>query len=851
MLAKQIFVIAWNSYPSRRVRRLETLTEYQDQAEDSYTLAEDFNFNEGDGISTEAVFNDNPETTDQFTGNYILVIAQDGSIASRWFVMSCDRTTLWDSNQCRMRLRRDVVADGLTNLLSARAFIEKGVISDRGNPLIYNKEDGAFNRIKKSESMLKDETGISWIVGYIPQDAFSDEEAEKRTVKFGVADLSSIPSHLRYAKKTDCPAFAFNGGVSMVNPSVSMNFIAFDDNGHLHKCDVLGSFTQTGTSTRVWPTGLSHSGPFYYYVWSPYVEDVNAQIDSYWKNSILKNVSLSEAVSKCVLQAGFKLMGASDLQSVRAIAGKIVYFEDEQKAYLVSIESASSKSASINVSGQGGTYLVTNMKAPDAGSISGFKLECPTCYSVTLNEVTLDQPSVVITKASSRPHLIDAPYDMFAIPYADGKVVVYKADGTFFKTDKATAMSMAIGIAAAMGSGTVYDVQELPYCPVREAVEYLLTNVSKNEGGYRINVSSQKFDQAVGAGESTPRAVLVWCRQSSFSFEIPASGFEEAFPGPKVGSAYAWLRSLSKSIDEETLSHLTGFAGKSALENKLENQLDMFRLSSPNMSSAFEFSASANRGCPAFRVDCTYRPFNPYIHVAPKFDGLYGSDFGDARGLICGGDYSLAQLTSAWADYQQNSKNYQAVFDRQIQNMEVTQKYQRVSDVVGGISGSLQAGVQGAAAGSMAGPIGAIAGGVAGTALSAAGAVADWGINEALRKEAIDYKKDLFALQLGNVQAIPYGLSKTSAINANNKHFPFLEWYSSTDVEKKALRAKIEANGMTVGVIGTPGEYVPIDSGYHYVKGQLIRPEDDSALSANRFNALAEEFLKGVYLRRL
>lgn len=849
MLAKQIFIVAWDSYPSRRVRRLETLQEYQNAAGDSWVLAEDFNFNEGDGISTEAVFNDNPETTDQFAGNYILVISQDGSIASRWFVMSVDRTTLWNANQCRVRLRRDVVADGLSNLLNAKAFIEKGTVSDSENPLIYNKEDGYFNRIKKSESLLKDETGVSWIVGYIPQDAFSDDDEEKRTVKFGVADLSSIPSYLRYAKKTDCPAFAFSGFVSMVGAKVVAKFLAWDDKKT--KINTVGILSEAGTSVSVWPINLPSGTPSYYNAWSPYAGGVEAQIASYWKDAILKGVSLSEAVSKCVLQAGFKAMSASELQSIRAISGKIVYFEDEQKAYSVSIEAVSSKSASINVSGQGGTYLVSNMKAPDSGAFSSFSVECQTCYSVSLREVTLDKTSVTISKASSRPHLIDAPYDMFAIPYADGKAVVYKADGSFYSSDKATAMSMAIGIAAAMGSGTVYDVQELPYCPVREAVEYILTNISKNEGGYRINVSSQKFDQAVGAGESTPRAVLVWCRQSSFSFEIPASGFEKAVPGPKIGSVYAWVRSLPKYIDGETLSHLTGFAGKSALENKLENQLDMFRLSSPNMSGAFEFSASANRGCPAFRVDCTYRPFNPYIHVAPKFDGLYGSDFGDARGLICGGDYSLAQLTSAWAEYQQNNKNYQAVFDRQIQNMEVTQKYQRVSDVVGGISGSLQAGVQGAAAGSMAGPIGAIAGGVAGTALSAAGAVADWGINEALRQEAIDYKKDLFALQLGNVQAIPYGLSKTSAINANNKHFPFLEWYSSTDVEKEALRAKIEANGMTVGVIGTPGEYVPIDSGYHYVKGQLIRPEDDSAMSANRFNAMAEEFLKGVFIRRL
>ena len=170
--------------------------------------------------------------------------------------------------------------------------------------------------------------------------------------------------------------------------------------------------------------------------------------------------------------------------------------------------------------------------------------------------------------------------------------------------------------------------------------------------------------------------------------------------------------------------------------------------------------------------------------------------------------------------------------------------------VLSGISGTLSAGTQGAAVGGIAGPIGAVAGAVAGTLSSGAGAIADWNINEALRKEAIDYRKDLFGYSLGNIQAIPYGLSKTSAINANNKRFPFLERYSCTDVEEMALRAKIEADGMSIGVIGQISEYAPADGGWNYVKAQLVRAQDDHSLTANQLNALAEELYKGIYLRR-
>ena len=153
--------------------------------------------------------------------------------------------------------------------------------------------------------------------------------------------------------------------------------------------------------------------------------------------------------------------------------------------------------------------------------------------------------------------------------------------------------------------------------------------------------------------------------------------------------------------------------------------------------------------------------------------------------------------------------------------------------------------------GSAAGPIGAVAGAVAGTAASLAGGIADYNMGESLRQEALDYKKDMFSYQLGNIKAMPYGLSKTSSINVVNKHWPMLEWYSCTDEERKALEAKIEANGMTIGAIATVADYAPADSSYHYIKGQLILPEGDGSMDARQFTSLAEEFLKGIYLRRL
>lgn len=90
--------------------------------------------------------------------------------------------------------------------------------------------------------------------------------------------------------------------------------------------------------------------------------------------------------------------------------------------------------------------------------------------------------------------------------------------------------------------------------------------------------------------------------------------------------------------------------GNEALERKLANECDVVRLVAQNYSAIFEFSPAKSGGVDGFLADCTYKPWSPYIHILPKLKGLYGDNFvaiDDARGLICGGDMSLPQLSNA------------------------------------------------------------------------------------------------------------------------------------------------------------------------------------------------------------
>ena len=280
---------------------------------------------------------------------------------------------------------------------------------------------------------------------------------------------------------------------------------------------------------------------------------------------------------------------------------------------------------------------------------------------------------------------------------------------------------------------------------------------------------------------------------------------------------------------------------------KIESQCNFYRLCSPNYSGLFDFNLAKNGGYSSFmEVDCTYKPVSPFIRVTPEFSFLYGTNYKDGRGLICGGDFSLPIISEAWIRYEQNNKNYALIFARDIQNLDVAQRQERFKEPFELGAGIVGAGAAGAVAGSKAGPYGAIAGAVIGVGAGAVGGALDAQLAQERRAEAKDYMIDKYNMNLANIKAIPNSLTKNSAFTITNKIFPFLEFYTCTDVEKEALQNKIKYNGMTVGRIGYMTDYMSIGE-FHYFKGQIIRGvgiEEDSHF----LSTLYEEIAKGVYI---
>ena len=357
---------------------------------------------------------------------------------------------------------------------------------------------------------------------------------------------------------------------------------------------------------------------------------------------------------------------------------------------------------------------------------------------------------------TTRTQLNDAAYDMLAMPYG---AIPFKIpnDGNTetlsFISSKEASIGMMRSIAAQIGDAC-YDLQLLPYCPYREVAEqygedgfinFGLTTpfpTSSWSGVYKINNSGDTPNRA------NARTIALWCPYSTGTFDV-----EYEIEIPEADS----------------------------IEYKLYNACKKFRLVAPNYSGFFEFMPLKNLGVAQFNVDFTYKPYNPYIHIAPFFnaDGLYGYDTNDSRGLVLQGDFSVGYYSDPWANYQINNANYANIFNRQIENLDVNQKIERektrwsygtniASEFLG-----LGGGLKGAQAGSAGGPWGALIGGIAGTvgggAGSIGGAVLDeqW-MNRAMNEER-QYTIDMYNMQLGNVKALPYGLAKSDALTENFK----------------------------------------------------------------------------------
>ena len=896
----------------------------------------------------------------------------------------------------------------MEDILNSTCFIEKGFVN-KEDSAIYNKEDMTFNQIKDNEYLLMDETQTPWIVGYVAKDrsqngAVSDVKFDNAPIKNIEATASKVSEEyatfdeffnahkdimgefgvLNYAEYSVQLDVCYGNLVSTYdvgitctidnNGRITWQESGFNNNSYLHG---LTAGTKPAGERWVWKNwtydGRQSISESLLGTLKPYLPQLlqfianreNIEIVSQNSDKIKKLVSYTKAGP--VIKVGSKYYKVIDEFDEFGNATPLV----DNPTVNGDMSNLMFEHLNKNPKGAIGHDEISGIVGPET-----FK------FNVSYNKHKLGfmqiYESCTAHVPAAAPLLQDAPYYMFAIPYSDDLTLFSGNSVHCNRTKKSVAIAAAQAIATSAGAGAVYDVQILPYCPIRECIKttykkdgtYVLSSggtyknkyviVPKPGTGFQIirklilnreyylkkennvnviltsnsiikvmydnlftsattvhevkkleintttgiklytnkedetpvltiayndYVASDKVlviyltdtytadvddyidqfaDITINKGDNFYTTIdigkvvssdiiaeldgssqvvntILWATTSKFTFDIYLAN-HLLLQSDEAGTGTVYK---VHSISQDVIDNLA--FGFNAMDVKVKSQTELLRLVSPNYASFFDINVQYNKGINYFNIDCFYKPYQPYIHVNPDFNGLYGKDFDDIRGLICGGDFSIALTNDAWSTYQLNNKNYQAIFDRNMQSLELNNSIQKINDVASAIAGTAQGATSGAMFGAVAGGgiAGAIAGAAVGGVASAVGGIADVQNNEILRNEAMSNQRDQFGYQLKNIQALPQGLMKTSSLNNNNKLYPFLEHYTSTAEEKHALENKITYNGMTIMRVGTPSEFIQEENGT-YLKGRLIRTtvKDDSHL-ISEINA---ELNQGVYL---
>lgn len=728
-----------------------------------------------------------PENSYDGSGDYFLWTEDGVNVTSRWFIIESTRTR---QGQYNLTLKRDVIADNYNEVLNADCFIQKATVDDE-SALIYNQEQITTNQIKTKETPLIDESKMAWLVGFVNRDT------EAKTISIN----SSVVPDIKVDSLDDWQYYKYVG--SGVAPGDSPMMRAYVTRNTPPDVAAIPERWMFG-STKMFVTVEDDLTASYIY------ENTQTNMKNYlngYRNGVKGRVTNNYKNYFTNLPT----QNRTDFYGIQSTDGKIIQV-GANTFYKITLDRSEEYSQEVTVTeDKNGGDLYTYMQnifdnAPGRKSGTGspiYKMSLsltllrPVLTPVVEGEYTIDFPA-------KTGHLInkDGPFDIFCIPYSDNMSI--QVGSSIVSANKQFAMSIASELGRTL-IDNCYDIQLLPYCP--------MTGYTVTGKLFDINSTDTKRYTPIKKGEEIVYWMF-WSTASSgtFNIQLPLA----------------------------------------ATNKKIENQCDMYRLVSPNYSGQFEFNLAKNDGVVnSFNVDYTYLPVSSYIHVNPDFKGLYGQDYNDARGLICQGDFSILYLKSAWLSYQQQNKNFEQIFSREISNMDVNRKYQRMGETISAWTGAIGAG--GGIGGLIGGVAGGIAGGIAGGASLGAG-YADRAISDKLYQESVSFKKDMHEMQLENIKALPNSIAKTTAYNENNKIFPILEYYTCTDEEKDLVAKAIANMGMTVNAVGKPIDYVYNTWSYDgiiskgFFKATLLRLEDLPE-DYHMLQAIAEELSLGIYFK--
>lgn len=880
-----IYLLSYNNYYNRQVKKLDTIQDYVDGGY-VINVVNDVNFEMADGIASKLIVNYQYVTKEP---DYVLIAEKPTTTNpnpkfTRWFIIDSDLTR---GSQYEFAVKRDICVDYNDLLLNSTYFIERGYVPD-SNDLVFNNEHQAFSQIKQGQTPLYDETGVPWIVGYMARNAAGSTSSVEISTRAYTGDYADIvvnditqwdyyqycninPNHttaigddvqVPYIALLKLPVQTTDG---WGNKSYQMVYLNLDCQNKMATNSQIPS-NQTlypgvtnpsiGYATRD-ITQSSYNSYIASYGW---YNETTVGYTSYLTplyNSVIQqclNQMSNNGLAYAQMMQAFKALYNPDNETVRYIEGTLanktikdlatgkVYriALDDRVISMTPTESRISTNSpmlrtrikfllNLNASNNWGTtsHSETTGTDPEYQIDINLYMRVVNILLTEVGNVSTWLPGDDDGATVHRQHTSDASFDMFAIPY--GNLTVKYGNDTYDCT-KELALSMACAFSEKLGS-KLYDLQIVPYCPVRQYIK-------DNGTSYDFDITGE--DLSANSGVKKVRKII-----------FTSAGSSEG--GNDIPVGFVFYCSISTQ-DRIPLQDKNKQAYTIEVSNYKESyNVDMYRLSSPNFASSFEFSPAQNGGVPKFLTSFTYKPFTPYIRIWPEWGRMNGSNANnqDGRGLILQGDFSVPAMLNQWQEYEIQNKNYLNSFNREIVSMKVQQGVEYEEALwkagFGQLGGAVAGGVAG---GTVGGPWGAVAG--AGVGLIASGLAAERDIKNIrkLHNDALDKAKTLFNYNLDNIKALPNTIRNIGCLTNDNLLVPVIEYYTASEEEKEAFRLKMQYYGMSVNKVGKIYDYVN-PTGETFIQATLLRllPANNETEADNHLaEELSDEVQKGLYI---
>ena len=827
-----VYFYKFNNYYNRIVKRYDTIAGYGTPM----AKQENCNFVHGDGVNSSFTFNKEVGFTD--TPDYVVVEDYKGNI-SRWYVTNSFKTR---DRQDKLTLRRDLIADFYNDVLKhSPCLIRKGYINQEASnwPFLFNDEGVRYNKIKKEEIPIKDRSNCSYIVGFIANNSFPSAATVTGTIKentynYYYSDLNAFPfknyvegagnnhsQSARIAKHNDFYGrvqYSLKFSIKTQTGNEEYNAEFFLNNGMFALPSGVNSIysTEFNNSKVFYQNGtMSNDVRLQGYTISGNVGDRYAERDavlSIYPNILKQKVNLNyykiKDNSKIVLQLNENTYNdLNEFVGKKIKIGNVIYdcsWGTEGGATRDVNYSNFPSSAWDDIADGFNNYIPTSTELANRtyygtrqaryyGDHKNYiyndiRVICETEQKYLIFTAAGVDITTTVDTPSNRTHLREQPFDMFML--INESNISYKVGLTSYTSNHEVNMNMAQAICQAAGSGA-YDVQIVPFNPIPDTI---LADDSLNFLNYDVHAINDANNNVVGH--------YVLCSSADLKF----------------------------TLEKDELKF-------NPTDYKKDFNTRQYRLCSPNQEAMFEFSPAINDGIDTWEITANYRPFASYIKIQPTWGGLYGAfeyeGKTDFRGLVYNSSLCVTQLNDAWSNYVSNNKNFQQLFDNQIDTLTKQQ------DI------SLSAMEKTLGLRSFTGmPISSV--------LRVIGGIKDIDMQRELNNIALSKMETDFKYQMDNIMSMPNTIKKLTNINGDTRNHPFIEIYECSDSEILSFENKIKWTGQTIMTTGFIWDYLELNN-ETFVQADLIRLDlSRSEETADNHIAIeiANELEKGLYITK-